>query len=185
MTPGKGWRYRRVHPCESHGFLLTERQCGFSASICYESIFLKKFSNKLLFNVLESKWVIFMMVHGHFCLGRELFRSPYFSQPRYYSSHQVMRVGTCVMTSVCLLQLEQQAPFLSRMQSCQHSKVSHYRLYPVFLSHLFPRDLNESQNPSSPFQKHHRSQRPLGALLGCNSSSLDCSTAALGPGAGN
>lgn len=59
MTPGKGWRYRRVYPCESHGFLLTERQCGFSASICYESIFLKK-------NFQTNFYLMFWSLNGLF-----------------------------------------------------------------------------------------------------------------------
>lgn len=57
--------------------------------------------------------------------------------------------GTCVMTSVCLLHLEQWALFLSRIQSSQLSKVKSLTSSPMYLSHLLPRDLHESQNSSS------------------------------------
>lgn len=51
--------------------------------------------------------------------------------------------------------------------------------------HFLLRNLNESQSPSSHSQKHHKIQKPLGALRGSKLSSLDYSTAGLDPGAGN
>lgn len=51
--------------------------------------------------------------------------------------------------------------------------------------HLFLKNLNESQSPSSHSQKHHKIQKPLGALQGSKLPLLDCSTAGLDPGAGN